>query len=143
MKIRIKQNAKEIYLAGSTYNFSSYGFGRDWAAKMDAIAGTELEVETKYLFTDQYNTGPIKGVAKQGLRIMDEYVDEVIDDVRIGRGKCNWCGKHSVKSEKGCEHCEKGQEYMVWFNDERTKQYSIKSGQIFKDRGYDARGNPA
>ena len=117
MKIKIKEDAEAIYIRSSEFQSSRLVYGLDRAKKMKAIAGEELVVGTKYLFTDQYNVVSIDGETAICLRIMDKYVDTVIDDYRKGRGKCDWCGHHSAKTEKGCNPCESGHEYMTWFDD--------------------------
>jgi hypothetical protein len=61
-----------------------------------------LEVDTEYLFSDQYNTVPIPGISENGLRLMDEDITEVIDDARTGKGKCNWCGSTVDDLENPC-----------------------------------------
>lgn len=58
------------------------------------IAGKTLVVETKHLFDNQFNTGPIEGVSTSGIRVMLGAVADIIDDYRIGRKKCGWCWKH-------------------------------------------------
>jgi hypothetical protein len=79
----------------------------DWHKMLEQVQGMTLEVETKFLFAGQYNTVPIPGVSEQGMRIMDESVDEVIDDIRPSRKRCNWCGHHSDINAEVCENCER------------------------------------
>lgn len=77
------------------------------------IAGTTVEVETEYLFEDQFNTAPIPNVSKGGMRIMASYVEKVIGDERPGKARCQWCGKTSTDTSM-CSHCEKT-EYLTIF----------------------------
>lgn len=67
------------------------------------VAGTEIEVETEYLFRNQFNTVPIPDISENGLRVMEEYIECVIDDEREGKARCNWCGKTSSNLET-CSH---------------------------------------
>jgi hypothetical protein len=79
-----------------------------WYGKMERIRGKTVEVETKYLFRDQFNTVPIRGVSESGLRIMMKDVERIIDDARIGRSRCGWCGEHFESGVLFCPHCGKG-----------------------------------
>ena len=78
MKIRIKENASII----CARKYSSYlpKEAIDWIDKLTKIQGMVLEVDTEFVFSDQYNTYPIEGVSENGMRITNEYVDEVIYD---------------------------------------------------------------
>jgi predicted Zn-ribbon and HTH transcriptional regulator len=77
----------------------------EWAIVLQSIQGRRLKVETEYLFKDQFNTAPIKGVSKYGLRIMKESVEKVYNDERIGKGRCNWCGKTVFMSDVKYDAC--------------------------------------
>jgi len=59
-----------------------------------ASAGRKIKVETDYLFKDQFNTVPIKGVSDSGMRINEKYVAEVIDDERRGKAVMDRLSKH-------------------------------------------------
>lgn len=107
MKIVIKENASDIYLKRERFP------NMLWAETLSKIEGQTIEVETFYLFDNQYNTGPISGVTEQGLRIMDESVEKVIDDERIGKVKCSWCGTSQPETDK-CINCGKT-EYIKQF----------------------------
>lgn len=110
MKIKIKGNAHELYVASiAAGNVPS--LNDDWYGKLKAIAGKTLVVETKYLFKDQFNTAPIEGVSELGLRVMVQSVEEVIDDEREWSMRCNYCGKTSRVSPK-CTHCEGEDKYL-------------------------------
>lgn len=96
MQIVIKKDAASIYVR------SCYRGARpdcpmlhrpEFAEMLEKIQGQTLEVETKYLFRDQFNTAPIPGVSDLGLRVMAGWVDKVIDDVRPGKIKSQWDGK--------------------------------------------------
>jgi rRNA maturation endonuclease Nob1 len=102
MKIKIKKDAKAIYIGGG----GRLPVNWEWVAILEKIAGTTIEVETDFLFKDQFNTVPVPGVAEKGLRIMQDVVEEVIDDVRPGKARCNWCGKISA-NQLVCMACGK------------------------------------
>lgn len=89
MRIKLHDDAARRYL--SQFRGSSIP-NIEWGRTLSKIEGKELAVETDYLFADQYNTPPIPGVTEIGLRIMQESVEKVIDDVRPGLMRCHWCG---------------------------------------------------
>jgi len=99
MKIRINKEAAAIYVRGC-YRHAHPSCGKlhreDYAEMLRAVQGAELEVETEYLFADQFNTVPIPGVSAHGLRVMVNVVDAVIDDLRPGRYFTSWSNKHYV-----------------------------------------------
>lgn len=74
--------------------------------------GEWVEIETTYLFHDQYNT--------KDKRIFDKDIARIVDDVRLGLGKCRYCGamvkrgeehKHFEEQEnKTCSGC-------FWYHD--------------------------
>ena len=70
--------------------------------------GETVEIDTKHLFSNQYNTA-------DGARIFDAQISHIINDVRSGLGKCRFCGaivkrgeeeKHySEREAADCEKC--------------------------------------
>ena len=107
MKLKIKKNAGTIYVRNHHLQ-CIYGGGmspeaRQFGDMITAIQGMTIDVETRYLWDDQFNTAPIEGVSKNGLRILDlkgeeSLIEEVIDDVRPSRAKCGTCG-HYLREE--------------------------------------------
>lgn len=71
---------KTGYMFASGNNEAS----RSYEAKMEEVQGQWLEVDTQYLFNNQYNT-------VCGLRVMDKHVIEIKNDKRIGEA---WQGKN-------------------------------------------------
>lgn len=112
MRIKVKKTAASDYIR-RTYKGMRADCGMlhrpEWVKMLEAVQGKWIEVETNYLFQDQFNTVPIPGVSELGMRIMMESVEEIEDDVRIGLMKCGWCGKHT-KNDK-CDKCGKA-EYL-------------------------------
>jgi hypothetical protein len=112
MYILIKKNAPDIYKKEINYDLrvkqvptSLTKIEIDWLDKLHNIRGFYLEVETKFLFNDQFNTAPIERISKTGLRVLAGIVEKVINDQRINKGRCNYCGKTSnlPKCSKGCD----------------------------------------
>jgi len=102
MLIKIKKDACERYLRRCRkYKHAS---NSGWSAVLSKIEGKTLEVETKHLFKDQYNTVPIPGVSDKGLRVMHCDVEEVIGDIRLGMARCSYCGLTTVQGES-CSKC--------------------------------------
>lgn len=119
MKLRIKEDAGSIFLQnhykGKPPQHCTPATVRDYADKITAIQGITIEIETKYLWDDQFNTAPIEGISKNGLRILDfksekSIIKEVIDDARPGRKKCTICG-HYIREDDSpttiCWWCNK------------------------------------
>ena len=104
MKIKIKKDAKHYYVA--LCNAQKAMCNHEWCKTLEKVQGLTLDVETDYLFDDQFNTAPVPGVSELGLRMMDYSVEEVIDDERIGKMKCQWCGTTSPVGP-ACAKCGK------------------------------------
>ena len=91
-----------------------------------ALHGVVIELETKHLFDNQWNTAPIPGISDKGLRVFDwaqdcldnkrikmghwlEQTPEMIE-VRANRRKCGYCGKqYDLRDDGGapkfCQEC--------------------------------------
>ena len=99
MRIKIRKGASLFYIQ-RCYRNAHPECGMlhrpEWADMLKKVEGKWLEVETEYLFKDQFNTAPIPGVSELGMRIMIEDVEEIEDDIREGLSRCNFCGKHAL-----------------------------------------------
>ncbi len=100
MKIKIKNGVSDLYVRKSRV------INWNWAEMLEKVEGMTIEVETEYLFKDQFNTVPIPDVSESGMRIMQFCVEKVIDDIRPQKMSCHWCGRTSDKGLT-CEHCGK------------------------------------
>jgi hypothetical protein len=93
MQIKIKKDASKLYWKqlNKTYRGAAVPPREaiEYGRMLEKVNGMTLEVETKYLFKDQFNTAPIPGVTELGLRVMEEYVEEVIDDERKKHARTN------------------------------------------------------
>lgn len=130
MKIKINDNAASNYVR-RCYRHASPSCGMlhrpEWETMLSKVQGKWLEVETDYLFDDQFNTVPIPGVSELGMRIMIEDVTAIVDDVRPVMLKCKWCGHHQPSIDGGlCWHCGKS-EYIAPFklNRHNTRKEKI------------------
>lgn len=103
MELKIKEDAGNIFYKnhckGMNPEYCMPGVTREFADKITAIQGMTIKVETKYLWDDQFNTAPIEGISKNGLRILDfkgemSIIEEIIDDVRPSRALCGNCGHY-------------------------------------------------
>jgi len=133
MKIKIKKNAHLIYRTRVNIPLG-YNFNTKWYDTLQAIAGQEIEVETKYLFINQFNTIPIPNVSKNGLRIMIESVEYVIDDERYGKMKCQYCG-NIQKIGAICYKCYKTGYLQIF--DKEILDYQQKNNQNKRINNYD------
>lgn len=114
MKVKVKKNAKDFYHPWPTWN-------QEWVDNIIQISGEEIEVETEFLFADQFNTVPIPGVSNIGLRLMADYIEEVIDDERVGKQKCEHCSHVSSRSEKACPECGRKEWLKVFVGSKKSK----------------------
>lgn len=134
MKIRIKTKEDMLPVIqkdnryAHTYNKTKV----EYHAMLGAIAGQVIDVETDYLFSDQYNTPPIEGVSDIGLRVFDRYVSEVIDDIRPGMVKCGWCGNSYLDTGAYCHSTEYIRPLLPTFY--------RRSQDLYRARGYDWTG---
>ena len=127
MQLRIKQDVVQADRKHGGYN-------TDYQAKLAKLAGKLVDVETDYLFADQYN------IKQENLRVFDYHVAEVIEDARSGRQRCQWCGKHSVIAA-ACPHCGKA-EYLTAFtpfqfvpSDPGPSEYDIRAQSFLERHG--------
>lgn len=75
--------------------------------------GQRVEIDTSCLFRDQYNT-------VDGKRIYDGDIRRIIDDARIGMGKCKYCGALVKRGEEEAHFAEreaKPCETCWWYRD--------------------------
>ena len=127
MEVRFKVGNK-LQQRFIPYNFK---FGQ----VLKCMAGHWFEVETEFLFSDQFN---IKGISQakaevlakrvkaqyraevikslvMGIRAFDSYCSVIVDDARKGRKLCYWCHHHSPVNAKKCVHCERGNHFAKPF----------------------------
>lgn len=87
-----------------------YPKSREFRQMIRDLDGRPVEIETQFLFGDQWNTAPIPGISEKGLRVFNWHEDiwpnaniktgywvDVTDEMRaILRTtlKCGYCGKH-------------------------------------------------
>lgn len=114
MKLKIKEDAGTIFLRnhykGMRPDYCAPATIRDFADKITAIQGMTIDVETQYLWDDQFNTAPIEGISETGLRILDfkgerSIIEEIIDDARPGREKCIICGNYIREGDSPIATC--------------------------------------
>lgn len=101
--------------------FESYGSGSHYDIRLD---GREIELETIHLFSNQWNTAPIKEISETGLRVFDWAQDyfstgqkklkrghwleqtEEMRGIRKNTVKCGYCGHQEPISDKMfCDKC--------------------------------------
>lgn len=109
MKALIKETA------GADYTHDNFN------DTLRALRGTWVEVDTSYLFNDQYN---LKGY---NLRILDKHIAALQDDERAGMVKCGYCGKqfktaeelqaHYVEMDASAHDCENCTDYANGLKD--------------------------
>ena len=117
MKIKIKPDAAKIFWAEVNKRCGEQGVPgpheKSYHRSLQKIAGRTIEVETDHLFPRSFNSAPIPETETVGavprLDIQAEYVEEVIDDARIGKAKCLYCGESNptddIEMMTGCPNC--------------------------------------
>lgn len=112
--------------AQGTECFETWGGGTHYLSQLD---GREVELETKHLFDNQWNTAPIPGVSDKGYRVFDwaqdyqegtkqkkghwlELTPEMIE-ARENRVACGYCGEQYARADapRFCPKCL-GSEYL-------------------------------
>ena len=114
MQLKIKEDAGSIFVKnhykGMGPEYWMPAVTREYADKITAIQGMTIEIETKILWDDQFNTAPIEGISEIGLRILDfkdegSIIEEIIDDARPGRAKCGSCGHYLREDDRIGDPC--------------------------------------
>lgn len=102
--------------------FEAHGGGSYYLPNLD---GATVELETKHLFNNQWNTAPIAGVSDKGLRVFDwaqdyrpygsptlkrgHWIEQTADmkSARDNTVACGYCGKQepAAKGLTFCPHC--------------------------------------
>lgn len=106
----------------------------EWADMLRKVEGKWLEVETEYLFADQFNTAPIQGVSESGMRIMGEDVEEVRGDVRPGRCLDRWTNKNYDSLPEECKVGERRQYIYQFIPFPEGRGIVMKEKPVFKMR---------
>lgn len=119
MRIKLKYNpVYRVFMSNAYWQF------------LKDYAGQWLEVETKYLFHDGYNT--------ELFRVKDLDVLEVEGDVRANYAKCNYCGTMLLKDEVCNKHPECEDYGMDYFTPQNTYflEYPKGGNDIKPSEGY-------
>jgi len=104
----------------------SNNYSAPFRTKLSKVEGCWLEVDTKYLFSSQFNTKPIPKVSEVGLRIYETDVEAIEGDERIGRSVCGYCGLWN-DTGASCKGCSKGISEMIEFFPGTTRNAGMKS----------------
>jgi Zn finger protein HypA/HybF involved in hydrogenase expression len=100
MKVVVRKDASDNYIRSR-----SFPINHKYTDMLKAIEGRTIPVETKHIFKDQFNTPPIDGVSKCGLRLMNRDIESIINDIRPFKTKCDYCGRVFDK-DFICPECE-------------------------------------
>jgi hypothetical protein len=108
MEILINENASRNYItrcyrgarpdAVGLHNDKFYNI-------LKGLEGKWVEVETTFLFSDQFNTVPVEGLTGSGARIDLADVVEIKDDIRQGLKKCQFCFGLDKNKDGACDRC--------------------------------------
>ena len=136
MYVKIKDNPSQAYKEdkGVTYSKGNEAhlidYNYKWGRRLnDELAGKIFEVDTEFLFQDQYN------VIGSDIRIMDYMVEEVINDKRPLYYKCHYCGymgdKELFLKEKACPKCKRSG-YIIDLSEKGFDVFDISKPRIKK-----------
>lgn len=131
MKIKIKKNAHKIACRHENPSCRV----RKYEDLIEKIEGQWIEVEPKFRCVSEFKTVPTPGVSELGLKIHDELVESIEDDVRLEMFYCIRCGKLSKSNDKQCCNNDKitfsdfithETEYFMYFkNYDKMKSVSL------------------
>lgn len=113
MKVLVRKDAKMAYINRWVISYRQ-PYSNSFAEMLGKIEGQWIDIETKYLFRDAFNTVPIPEVSEKGLRLSIHDITEIEDDDRPYMMRCNWCGKSSPRGNH-CRHCGKSG-YLEYFS---------------------------
>ncbi len=74
--------------------YGGVGVAKDYYEELNKLDGKWIEVETSFIFKDQFNTVPLRE-GHNGLRVHLRNIKEIKNDFRIGRFLCRWCHANS------------------------------------------------
>ena len=100
MYIKLKESA--FYSGGGCHTQKEWDTIHENINILNKHLGEFVEVETDFLFNDQYNT-TIEG---HGIRLFDKDITEVVNDKRKGAVKCSYCGKCFASMDEYKAHIE-------------------------------------
>lgn len=82
----MKNNKMQVKIKKNAYVFASNYGGNGFRETLQKLEGKWLDVETDFLFNDQYN------IKEPNIRVYDSMIEAVRNDARNGMGKCKYCG---------------------------------------------------
>jgi hypothetical protein len=121
MQIKIVKNAGDMYINDNTDYEGNYHGNPEWEEILFKISGKLVEVNEEELFKHEFNTLPIPDISEEGIRIPEEYVEEIIGDVREGKARCDFCNEVS-NSDEVCTNCGRS-DYLEAFLDDDESYY--------------------
>lgn len=121
--LTLAEGGKRMFIRLRKKNYADIHSSKGYQQWLDDNAGQWVEVDTDYLFNNQYNTTSIingDGSLHGGYRLYDSQIDAVRNDARVGMGKCKYCGK-MVSFGTGCsKHAECLIYGIEWFTEKNT-----------------------
>jgi hypothetical protein len=137
MKIKLFPEAASQYVRRCYKGMpaSAYGLHNEaYCNLLEQVNDKWLDVETDFLFSDQFNTAPIEGVSVNGLRVMWTEVEFIEGDIRPGRVLDQWTNCHYAANEIPAEcMTEERKKYLNLFKTpiSRTKQELYRGVKLY------------
>lgn len=91
----------------------------DYKKNLESLAGKWVNIDTDNLFNNQYNT------IEHNLRIFDGDIERIVDDARINKGNCGYCGNQLKAGEKCRKHNTPLQAYGIDSTPNECSHYGI------------------
>ena len=101
---------------------SPYANERPRKNYLEENRGKWVEIDTNYLFENQYNT-------VDGFRIYDDHIERIEDDVRFGYP--DFKDAFFVKHPNGCDEF-KNVDFYLSHNGKNIPVYSVESGKYYR-----------
>jgi len=105
IKAKIKRNAAQLYV-GYCAHTDNTPVNWEYQKLLKQIENKWINLDTQYIFLNQYNTAPIPNLSKNGMRIEERYINDIdfegdetllklVQALKAGTLKC-----HSVKYDE-------------------------------------------
>jgi hypothetical protein len=89
MRVKLKENAISFTSQAINEQRKHFEALKNYLTEK---SGQWIEIDTSYLHSNQYNS-------VDGYKILDQYIEAVEEDARIGAARCNYCGKSFKHSD--------------------------------------------
>ncbi|MCT4776361.1 MULTISPECIES: hypothetical protein [Exiguobacterium] len=118
MKVKIREDAPDYYSIMS----ADFGWDTGWENIFSYLKGRWVEVDTNHLHKYEYYLKPIKGLFDEPLRVDEDFIEDIMCDVRYGKARCDFCNSISL-NRKICTNCGRKDYLNPFFEDDEEKAH--------------------